>query len=596
MKVNDNNSARKESSHRFIQIRLSLIDYAITHTLDELLTWSLEELRSLLDSPIGFYHILESGEKDILLHQYSFSTLGKIDKSGGKNAHNNTNQDDVWADCLRQKKAVINKDYSSHPQKRTTPEGQAKVVHELVVPVIRKDKAVALLGVWNKSTGYTQQDVELVSYLADIIWEVVQQKLTDDALRKTSFDLHERVKELTCLYGISRLVEEDDITIDEILQKTVDLIPSALRSPEITCARIKLVKRSYRTKEFVETDWIQAQDIKVNNEIIGVLEVCLFEHGSENGEAPFLKEEQNLLYLIAERLGHFIEHNRAKEALHKAHDDLVVRVEERTRELTTQNMQLQNEILERKKVEEELKKSSEKLKQFAYSVVHDLKNPAISTHGLAKILNKKFGAMLAEKGKQICEQIQRSSEDIAALVEKINIFISTKENPMNMENISLEKIYQVLQKEFSVQRSIRSIQWCISNNIPDIIVADRLSIIRILRNIIENSLKYGGENLSRIEIGYRMTKDLHILTITDDGQGLESKYFENIFNWFKRKAASPEIQGSGIGLAIVKEIATLHGGDVWLEPAKPTGITFCVSLSNNLVAKKEHQHDTSDYQ
>jgi len=450
----EENTGKKDLSQSFIEIRLSLIEYAMTHTLAELLTQSLDEVGAFVDSPIGFYHFVEPDQKTLALQQWSTRTLKEFCRAAGKGTHYNIDQAGVWVDCLRQKKAVIHNDYSSLPHKKGLPEGHAEVVRELVVPVIRKDKVVAILGVGNKPIDYTQQDVEVVSYLADVTWEIVKQK-------------------------------------------------------------------------------------------------------------------------------------RADEALQRAHDELQIRVEERTKELAAQNQQLQNEIREREKAEEELQRSSEKIKLFAYSVAHDLKNPAIATHGLAIILGKKYGDTLTDRGKRICEQIQRSSEDIVSLVDKINIFISAKETPLNIGEIYLKEVFQILQEEFSSQLNIRSIQWSIPDKMPDTIVADRLSIVRIFRNIIENSLKYGGDELTKITIGYRSTDILHIFTITDDGQGLEAKDSINIFNWFKRKTTSTEIHGAGMGLAIVKEIAALHGGEVWQEPAKPKGITFCISLSRHLVSTGE---------
>ncbi|MBU1566718.1 MAG: GAF domain-containing sensor histidine kinase [Proteobacteria bacterium] len=574
-----NDIDKKELSEGFLKIRLSLIEYANTHTLDELLSQALDEVGILLDSPIGFYHFVDSDQKSLSLQQWSTRTLKEFCRAEGKGTHYSIDQAGVWVDCLPQKKAVIHNDYSSLPHKKGMPEGHAKVVRELVAPVIRKDKAVAILGVGNKPTDYTQRDVEIVSYLADVTWEIIQQKRADDALRKTTLELQERIKELSCLYSISKLAEEDGLTIDAIIQRTVDLIPQAWQYPEITCARIELNNHSYRTKHFTETVWSQSREIRVNKEKIGILEVFICENKSEKDEGLFLPEERSLLNAIAERLGHIIESKQANEALQKAHDELQLRVKERTRELAAQNQHLLNEISERKKAEEELQRSSEKIKLFAYSVAHDLKNPTIAILGLARILNNKYGNELTGRGKIICEQIQRSSEDIASLVDKINIFISAKETLLNMKEISLEKIFPILQEEFFIQLNTRSVQWVISDNIPGTIVADRLSIIRIFRNIIENSLKHGGYGLTRIEIGYRLADDLHIFTVTDDGQGLKGKDSENIFNWFNRETSSTENQGSGLGLAIVKEIAALHGGAVWQEPAKPQGVTFFVSLS-----------------
>ncbi|MDK9707607.1 MAG: GAF domain-containing sensor histidine kinase [Desulforhopalus sp.] len=581
----------KQLLEGFLKIRLSLIEYANTHTLDELLSQALDEVGTLLDSPIGFYHFVDSDQKSLSLQKWSTRTLKEFCQAEGMGTHHSIDQAGVWVDCLPQKKVVIHNDYSSLPHKKGMPEGHAKVIRELVVPVIRKDKAVAFLGIGNKPTDYTQRDVEIVSYLADVTWEIVQQKRADDALRKTTLELQERIKELSCLYGISRLVDEDHLTLEAIIQRTVDLIPAAWQYPEITCARIELNNHSYRTKQFTETVWFQSQEIIVNKEKIGILEVFIFENKSKNDEGKFLTEERSLLNAIAERLGHIIESKRATEALQNAHDELQLRVEERTRELATQNQHLLNEISDRKKAEEELQRSSEKIKLFSYSVAHDLKNPAIAILGLARILNNKYGNELTDRGKKICEQIQQSSEDIASLVDKINSFISAKETQLNIKEISLEKVFPLLQEEFFIQLNTRSVQWVISENVPDTLVADRLSIIRIFRNIIENSLKHGGYGLTRIEIGYRLADDLHIFTITDDGQGLKGKDSDNIFNWFNRETSSTEIQGSGLGLAIVKEIAALHGGAVWQEPAKPQGVIFYVSISRHLIPTDESAQD-----
>jgi signal transduction histidine kinase len=581
------NIDRKESLEGFVDIRLSLIEYAIAHSLDELLTQSLDRVGALLDSPIGFYYLVDPDQKLLSLQQWSTQTLNQYCRNEGKGFQCSIDQTGVWVDCLQQKKAVILNDYPSLPHKKGMPEGHAEIIRELVVPVIRKDKVVAIIGVGNKPTDYTQRDVEIFSCLADVTWEIVQQKQYDENLQTTTLALQERIKELSCLYGISKFVEEDDLTIDEIIQRTVDLIPPSWQYPEITCARIKLNNHLYRTKQFTETAWVQSQEILVNKEKIGVLVVFLFENKPAKGEGPFLTEERSLLNAVAERLGRIIEHKWANEALQKAHDELQMRVEERTKELAAQNLHLLNEISERKKAEEELLRSSEKIKLFAYSVAHDLKNPAIAILGLARILNNKYGHELTGRGKTICEQIQQSSEDIASFVEKINMFISAKETPLNIKEISLKNVFLTLQEEFSTQLNNRSVQWVIPSNIPDTIVADRLSIIRIFRNIIENSLKHGGYGLSKIEIGYRLADDLHTFTVTDDGQGLIEKDCNNIFSWFKRATSSAEVQGSGMGLAIVQEIAALHGGKVWQEPAKPKGVTFCVSLSRHLITTEE---------
>ncbi len=417
---------------------------------------------------------------------------------------------------------------------------------------------------------------------AKLIGQIIERQQVGEALRKTTYDLGERVKELDCLYGISKLIEKENITTEEMLQGIVDLIPASWQYPEITCALIKLDDQTYKTDNFTKTEWIQSQEIIVSGKKYGVVEIYYLEEKPEIAEGPFLNQERDLINAIVEKLEHIIEQKRAREALRKAHDELEVRVEERTKELATQNVNLHAEIRERRKAEEELRKSEEKIKLFAYSVAHDLKNPAITSYGLARRLVKKYGEILTENGRSSCGQILRSSEQIVSLTDKIYTYITTKENLLIIEQISLKEVFKTIQEEFSTQLKIRSITWKEAENLPKTIEADRVAILRILRNLVDNALKYGGDNLNIIEAGYKETDDFHIISIADDGIGLDKEDFKKIFGIFKRKESSRDVMGAGLGLAIVKEIAELHKGTVWVECRSKRGIIFYVSISKFL--------------
>ena len=145
--------------------------------------------------------------------------------------------------------------------------------------------------------------------------KTAKHKRTKEALRKRTHDLGERVKELHCLYGISNLVLAPGVSLEEMLQGTVDLIPPGWQYPEVTCARITLDGREFRTDSFRETVWRQASDIIVNGEQAGALEVCYLQEEPEADEGSFLKEERDLIDAIAGRLGRVIESRRAEEAL-----------------------------------------------------------------------------------------------------------------------------------------------------------------------------------------------------------------------------------------------------------------------------------------
>jgi signal transduction histidine kinase len=253
--------------------------------------------------------------------------------------------------------------------------------------------------------------------------------------------------------------------------------------------------------------------------------------------------------------------------LQEAYEELERRITERTAELAAAN--------------EALKKRSEEIKLLAYSIAHDLKNPAIGIFGLTKRLQKHYAHMLDERGRTYCAQILNATEQIAGLVEKVNTYISAKEIPIRIERVKLHEILQLLREEFASRLSLRQIT-CVEPEGPWEMMADRLSISRILRNLLDNALKYGGDRLTTIRIGYQEMEDHHLLSVEDDGLGVEGGATERIFELFTRSNSALGIEGSGLGLAIVKEIAEQHQGTVWAEPGSNKGVTVYVSISKHL--------------
>ncbi len=144
---------------------------------------------------------------------------------------------------------------------------------------------------------------------------LTERKKMEEALEKERYGLGERVKELHCLYGISRLVEKENISLDGILEGIVNLIPPSWQYPEVTAARITLDEQSFQTKNFKETAWKQTSEIKINRRKAGVVEVVYLEEKPGRDEGPFLKEERYLINGIAERLGKIIERKRMETDL-----------------------------------------------------------------------------------------------------------------------------------------------------------------------------------------------------------------------------------------------------------------------------------------
>ncbi|MGD9971956.1 MAG: sigma-54 interaction domain-containing protein [Desulfatirhabdiaceae bacterium] len=144
----------------------------------------------------------------------------------------------------------------------------------------------------------------------------------------TSHALAERIKELNCLYGISNLFENQDVSLPWIMRRAVELIPAAWQYPENACARIRIDADEYTSRNFRETPWCQASTIVLNGNEIGAVEVYYLNLPPESDMGPFLEEEDRLLKAISERLSKVLWLKRSEAALKES--------EERYRVLTEQ--------------------------------------------------------------------------------------------------------------------------------------------------------------------------------------------------------------------------------------------------------------------
>ncbi len=147
----------RKRSESIILARLRLVKYASSHSLDELLQATLDEVEALTGSSIGFYHFLEADQRTLWLQAWSTRTLAEMCTAEGKGLHYDLDKAGVWADCISERRAVIHNDYSALPHRKGMPDGHADVIRELVVPVFRGDRLVAVLGVGNKPVDYGRE-------------------------------------------------------------------------------------------------------------------------------------------------------------------------------------------------------------------------------------------------------------------------------------------------------------------------------------------------------------------------------------------------------------------------------------------------------
>ncbi len=180
-----------------LQARLRFSQFADSHSLDELLQKTLDEAEVLTGSQIGFSHFLEADQKTLRLQMWSTNTIQNMCTAEGKEQHYSIDEAGVWVDCVSTRAPVIYNDYASLPHRKGLPDGHAPVHRILVVPVMRENRIMMIIGVGNKENNYDEIDVKTVSDLADSAWDIVQRKRAEELIHQYASELKIRVEERT---------------------------------------------------------------------------------------------------------------------------------------------------------------------------------------------------------------------------------------------------------------------------------------------------------------------------------------------------------------------------------------------------------------
>jgi len=291
--------------------------------------------------------------------------------------------------------------------------------------------------------------------------------------------------------------------------------------------------------------------------------------GTQNIETFITEGEQELITILANQIGQTLDNARLFEKTWRSQQELEIKVEERTRQLT--------------QALEEVGKISKRKSDFISSVSHELRTPLTSIKGYAAILLAgKLGAVPDEIRNRL-EKINRHSDELVHMVNDlldISRIESGKVN-MNMESLELKYIADKVADLLSEQLKTKNITF--SSNIPDDcqkILADRSQIERVFINLVGNALKFTPEK-GKITISAHRSGRIIQIDVADNGFGIPEDAQEKIFEEFFRveNTINQEVKGTGLGLTLVKHIIEAHQGRIWVKSKLSEGSTFSFTLN-----------------
>ncbi len=224
---------------------------------------------------------------------------------------------------------------------------------------------------------------------------------------------------------------------------------------------------------------------------------------------------------------------------------------------------------------EDLVRSNKDLEQFAYVASHDLREPLRMVTGFMSLLKDHCQGKLDAKADQYIGFATEGASRMQSLIDDLLIYSragrSEVSEPTDLESV-LDSVLQTLAAR--IEESAATIT---RDPLPAI-AANRLELTQVFQNLIANALTFKGERKPEIHIGARRQANAWLLSVRDNGIGIDPQFAERIFMIFQRLHTREQYPGTGIGLAICKKIVERHGGRIWVESQPEKGSTFCFTI------------------
>ncbi len=314
--------------------------------------------------------------------------------------------------------------------------------------------------------------------------------------------------------------------------------------------------------------------------------------------------ERKLQLLVDERTSAL---RKSERQLRQSRDELELRVQDRTKELTSANSHLEEEIATRRQTEELLllaKEAAEAANRaksdFLTNMSHELRTPINGILGMTELT---LGTELDAEQSEYLEIAKSSANSLLGIVNDILDFSKIETRKLEVENsgFQLRQFVQDAFQSLNVRASQKGLYYSFSIDpeIPDQLVSDPLRIRQVLINLLDNALKFTSQGSVTLSVGLYSRLDSSALlhfTVQDTGIGIAEDKRKTIFEAFSQADTSSTRRygGTGLGLTISYQLASMLGGQLWAESQPGVGSAFHFTVKTDVISQPDEQTSTAD--
>lgn len=302
--------------------------------------------------------------------------------------------------------------------------------------------------------------------------------------------------------------------------------------------------------------------------------LTVFDIKPEYTEASFRTAVQPLLDGVQERLIY--------ESAHRRKDGSTYPVEVYLQLVDTTDgavfLAVVNDITVRKQADDEIRQKNAELERFTYTVSHDLKSPLITIRSFSGSIKRDLAKGRFDRVGADLERVVTAADKMTALLDDLLELSKIGRVITSVELVAMTELVDEVLKHMAGLFNAKRVTVSVQSSMPTV-MCDRQRMAEVVQNLLENAVKYMGDQPQpRILFGMRDECDKSIFFVQDNGMGIDVKYHQNIFGLFNKLDAKSN--GTGIGLALVKRIIEVHGGEVWVESEGcGKGSTFCFTIA-----------------